>query len=348
LFFEREDGKLVDLIEAPGSQINWEYNKGDYTLGIKTDSLLRKKGIMKTDGKEIPFKDENGDQNVVQFYLKDLAKQLRGYPLAYSVINIARNHDTFADAITNRVVLEASMFGVSKTSTTDIGKQISNMANANKANKVGIVDKVKNVFTKKANVETMGTGGIFDLGTDESFEFTDVKTPSNNYDPFKKWTIYDIGMGTKTPPEMIIGKYESSFTAHKGALNDFIKTITKERQTFERTVMKPTITEIAKDAILSGLIEAPGFFDNDFIQSAYLQGMYLHPRVGHINPLQEVNAELKSINGALKLRSDVAAENGNEWDNYIDKWTEEQIEYTNVPVDNKAQALFKQESESNA
>lgn len=347
LFFERKDGKLSDLIDSPGSQIDWQYNKDNHTLGIKTDSLLRRKGIRKIDGTEVTFTDQNGDQNVVQFYLKDLSRQLRGYPLAYSVINIARNHDTFADAITNRVVLEASMFGVAKTSTTDVGKQIANMANANKKNKVGIVERVKGLV-KKANVENIGTGGIFDLNTDENFEFTDVKTPSNNYDPFKKWTLNDIAMGTGTPPEVILSKYESSFTAHKGALNDFVKSFTKKRKTFEQNVMDVVIREIAKDSVLSGLIEAPGFFDNEFIQDAYLQGMYLHPIVGHINPLQEVNAQIKEVNAGFDLRSNMAARRGNEWDNFFPEWGEEQEDYTGVSTDYVARKIYEKESGNNA
>ena len=87
-------------------------------------------------------------------------------------------------------------------------------------------------------------------------------------------------MATGTPPEVILSRYESSFTAHKGALNDFVKSYKKKRATFQRTVMNPVILEIAKDAIQQGYISAPGFFQGgEMIQQAYLQGMYLAPVV---------------------------------------------------------------------
>ena len=82
LFFDRDKnvrGKF-DLIETGGDQIDPEFKKKNYTLGIKHDALLRREGIAKRDGKEIAFVDENGDQNVIQYYNKEMARQLRGWP----------------------------------------------------------------------------------------------------------------------------------------------------------------------------------------------------------------------------------------------------------------------------
>lgn len=349
LFFERDDkGLLTDLIETLNNQIAWNFNDKDFTLGIKHDDWLRRVGIKKADGTEVNFRNSAGDQNVIQFYIKELGRQLRGYPLAYSIINLARNDDTHTDAITHRAVMEAVMMAVFKGNGTDLNQQAKNIAKKNRLLKSGATSENPSVMTRLANMIKFGAGNILTLNSQEDYEFTELKTPSNTFGDYKSWMLNYTAMATGTPPEVILSKYESSFTAHKGALNDFVKSFMKKRTTFERTVMNSVIREIAKDAITQGFISAPGFFSGGWmIQQAYLEGMYLGPVPGHINPFVEVKANKLAVDEAFKLRSDVAAESGNEWDNFIPEWEEEQRKFKEIPQDAVGQAVFNQETEGN-
>ncbi|MCP4393641.1 MAG: phage portal protein, partial [Alphaproteobacteria bacterium] len=190
-----------------------------------------------------------------------------------------------------------------------------------------------------------GAGNVYTGKVGENLEFTDLKTPSNNFGPFKEWIWNYVAAAVGTPPEVMMSKYSTSFTAHKGALNDFVKSYMKKRKTFERVVLNIVVKEIMKDAITQGFITAPGFFDGNWmIQQAYLQGMYLGPVPGHINPLVEVKADAESVKNAFKLRSDVASMNGNEWNNFVSEWAEEQKEFTSVPPEYQAEEVFKQET----
>ena len=345
LHFERHAGEISDLIEFGNNQINSNYNKDNYTLGIKHDPWLRREGVMKYDGKEISFIDSAGDQQLIQFYIKQLARQLRGYPLAYSIINLARNDDTHWDAITHRAVMESIMMGLFKSDGTNFPKQAKDMARSNKLKKGQSTEP--GVLSKIGNAMRLGAGNMFVAGTSESMEFSKLETPSNNFGEFKDYILKYVGMATNTPPEVMMSEYSTSFTAHKGALNDFIKAYSSERKTFERTVMNPVVKEIAKDAIMNGYIKAPGFFDGNWmIQQAYLSGMYLGPVPGHINPLVEVKAQEQAVKAAFQLRSDVSAMYGNEWDSFVNEWAGEQIEYTNIPQESKAQEVFEQEVEN--
>ncbi|MCP4392740.1 MAG: phage portal protein, partial [Alphaproteobacteria bacterium] len=200
LFFERKNGLLNDLIEAGNNQINCNFEDKNHTLGIKHDGWLRRQGIKKTDGTSVLFENSAGDQNVVQFYFKELARQLRGYPLAYSIINLARNDDTHTDAITHRAVMESIMIGMFKSEGTDFRKQTENMASANKAKKglptePGILSKISNAFR-------LGAGNVYTGKVGENLEFTDLKTPSNNFGPFKEWIWNYVAAAVGTPPEV--------------------------------------------------------------------------------------------------------------------------------------------------
>lgn len=340
LFFLREDGMLNDLIEASGDQINPYYTRENYTLGIKHDEWLRREGFMKVDGKPVSFRDSNGDQNALQFYNKELSRQLRGYPLAYSIINLARNDDTHTDAITHRAVMESILMAIFKGRGTDLDKQAKNLADRNKKARGEGVET--NIFKRMRS--KMGPGNIMTMNTDEELTFTDLKTPSNTFGDFKKWILNYACMAMGTPPEVALSEYSTSFTAHKGALNDFVKSYMKKRRSYERNTMDVVIREIAKTAIMRGEISAPGFFEGSpMVQAAYLRGMYLGPVPGHINPFVEVRAEELAVKNAFKLRSDVASMNGYEWDAMVEEWAQEQERFTASPQ-NYAEKVAKTEN----
>lgn len=335
-FFVRNPDSSFDIIETGGDQIKWDYTEDNVTLGIMHDEFLRRKGIVKQDLKKISFVNENGDQNLVQFYFKEMARQLRGWPISYKIINITKNNDRLWDATTQRAVLESIMFGTAKTDTVNTQLQAKSLAKANKKNK-DISDQ--NILQRIANVFKLGGGNIFELKRDDNLEFTDLKTPSNNFDKFNDAFIDVVGMASNTPPEVIKMKYSTSFTAHKGALNDFEKAFMRRRKTFIRTMEYPYIREVAKYLILNGFIKAPGFFESPIIQRAWLNGNFLGPVPGHINPLQEVNAQVKAVENAFLKRSDVSERHGNDFDNMIDQWQEEEDRYYQASPEKKAEIL---------
>ena len=347
LMFERGPEGLTDLIEISGDQLNSDCTTENFTMGIKHDDFLRRIGVMKIDGTEINFENTAGYHNLVQFYTKELARQLRGYPLAYSIINMARNDDTHTDAITQRAVMESIMMAVFKGNGTNLRAQVKNLADKNKTLKenTGSGGFLQNIWST-ISATKMGAGNILQVRPDEDITFTDMKTPSNNFGTFKDWMLYYVGMATGTPPEMIKGQYTSSFTSHKGALNDFVKCYIKKRRTFERSVMRVVVKEIAMDALLKGYLKAPGFFDGGpMIQAAYLNGMFLGPVPGHINPLVEVKADAEKVKNAFDLRSDMAEKNGHDWDHFIEEWAEEQDKFTGTPQ-NFADRIAQEESKN--
>ena len=339
LFFSRvrpKNGMPFDLIETGGDQINFQAQES--TLGIIHDSMLRGQGIVLVNGKRVKFVNRNNDQNVIQFYNKQMGRQLRGYPLAYKIIALAKNYDRLWDSTVARAALESIMFGVSKTENEDTAQQARNMGSQVR-NESGV--NPNSGLTQDGNVANLGVGGIFSLKTDSSIEFTDLKTPSNNFDKLHDAYNEMIGMATDVPPEVMISKYSTSYTAHKGAMNDFIKSYKQKRDLFIDNVGMVVVKELAKYFFMEGLIEMPnaGFFDNAVIQQATIAGNWLGPIPGHINPLQEVNAKQKRVENAFTLRSQEAAEEGNEYDTMIVQWHDEEQRFNSSSDDEQAQII---------
>ena len=346
LLFLREDGNLSDLVEFGGDQIHWEYSQNNpdgsgYMLGIEHDKYFRRMGIRKYDGTTIRFRDENGDQQLVQYLSKELPRQLRGYPLAYSIINLAKNDDRHTDATTHRAVLESIIIGSTETDSSNPTRQAENFAKANL--KKYQRDPNASLLSKIGNAFRLGAGNMFQFRPGEKMTFSDLKTPSNTFRDFKETIAEYVGAATGTPPEVILSKYSTSYTAHRGALNDFQKTYFRRRSNFGRTVGMAVIAEIAKDAILNRYIDAPGFFENPMRRAAYLQGTFLGPVPGAVNPVQEATAKKIAVKNAFTLRSDIAAEYGNEWDNFIDEWGAEEQEYAGLDPEQQLKRIEAQE-----
>ena len=349
LLFDREtpdENMPFDLIEIGGDQINFQATPEGtelITLGIIHDKFLRRKGFVLNDIQQshIYFKDANGDQNAIQFYDKKMARQLRGMPLSYRIIAAAKNNDRWWDAMLARAVMESTMLGFSKSDQTDTREQALRIAQEARGID-GISANPASGLSTLTNTANMPTGSIMQLDSKGDFQFVDFKTPSNNFDKLQTAYIECVGMATDTPPEVVMSKYSTSFTAHKGALNDFIKFYTQKRFNFIRNVNKPVIREIAKWLFMENLIEMPNplFFKDPIIQEATLAGIWLGPVPGHINPAQEVGALVTAKDNAFITPADAAAQYGSrEWDDQIEEWQQQMEEFQKMSPEKQAQAL---------
>lgn len=356
LLFDRADqdaGLPFDLIETGGDFIDFKAAPKDneiVNLGIIVDKFKRRKGLVQDDENQtrITFKDSDGLQNIVQYYNKQMARQLRGFPLAYKIIAAAKNYDRFIDATLARAVLESIMMGVVNNTESDFGSQVDKIAESTR-DENGY--KPPSSISTDATVSQLATGGIFHMQGKGELNFTDLKTPSNNFDKFNNAHIDICGMALDIPPEVLMSKYSTSFTAHKGALNDFVKSYTLKRHNFQRTVCYPVMLEIAKYLFESKMIEMPksDFMTNPITQMATLAGNWLGPVPGHINPLQEINALIAAKDNALTTPADAAAQYGSgEYEDFIEEWQQQMEQFRKMSPEAQAQAMATQEEEVNA
>jgi hypothetical protein len=78
------------------------------------------------------------------------------------------------------------------------------------------------------------------------------------------------------------------------------------REAFIDTVCYPVLREVAVSLILRGELDAPGFFESERVQRAYLDGNWRGPNLGHINPAQEINAVVSAVKEKLMTRGEAA------------------------------------------
>jgi hypothetical protein len=319
-YFIREKKKPLDIVEFPGTEIDGGLNAEGITLGIKHDRYYRREGFYNPDGLYTDF-ISNNKQQAVQFYLKRSPRQLRGWSLIYNQIAAAKNDDRFEDATIASAILEAMIALITETDDQEgIKRQIE--MQADKIRRRGHVGKIFDTFSSIGNAAKLGTGNVLNINTGGKVTPLEKKTPSGTYPAFKDWRLKQFGMGSNTPPEVLLSEYSTSYTAHRGALNDFWKTILWEREEFIRVFCKPVIRELAVELILEGAIDAPGFLTGGhMIQESYLKGIHLGPVPGTINPLQEITAKEKSVQNMFSLRGDEMFNlSGTDYEDILAEW----------------------------
>ncbi len=345
LFFLRdEEGVPFDLVTTGGAAaIDWQHKAEEneyYTLGIKTDQYNRRKGFWScTADKFVPFKNKDNSQNALQMRFAGRAGEIRGTGLYSASIALLKNIDRVWDATVERMVAESIQMGYFNASTTDVVGQARGMAEM--ATGVSLSSDKDNAIREVQGNERK-PGGMYVLGNDEGMTFNDLKTPSNNFVNANEWALNLISMDRVIAPEFILGKYSTSFTAHKGALNDTMKRIKWERELFIRKIDTKVNLEYLKDYVKRGLLKVkPSFWTDKRVQLAYLQGKTLGPVPGHVSPLQEIKSDIEAVKAGFALPSDMSVKYGhNDITNMLGEWEEQMGSWYNASPEQKQKTII--------
>lgn len=351
LYFLREDNQMnrpFDLLVGLGSDIDWtktkkaEDNKDAVTLGIRHDKYNRRTGYVSTmDGKDYLFSDEKGTNYAVQYIAKkDRAAMLRGLSIYHSEIAHSKNRDRVQDAVIERVVLEATQLGTYDEGEENAYEQAaalgSDYSSGGSPEGVSLEPLTNNTINQ-------GTGGVMITRGGKGLKFSDLKAPSDNYGIFNDWTVYDHAMATEVPPEILMSRFTTSYSGARAALNKFIQVFTKKRFDFVNSPESKVAIEYLKHFVRTGQIDViPSFWTDYKVQQAYLAGIYLGPVPGHINPLQEVNADIKKEEMGYVNKSDNALKYGvDDFEAHMEKWYEEQQGFYDKNPEQQAELMEK-------
>jgi capsid protein len=345
LYFLREEDSEIpfDLIAAGGDEIDWKTVDNNHILGIFVDDYNRRSGFRRAKtGKDLMFRDADGNQNAIQFLFRERPGQIRGFGCYYSEIARAKGLDRVWDATIERMVQESVQMGYFNTSYTDPAQQAANMARQAR----GETPKSGELKNASSGRTEMVPGNMYVFENGESMQFTDLKTPSNNFGLANEWSLRMFAMAVGYPPEFIRGEYSTSYTAHRGGLNDAIKKYMQERNTFARYVDQVVNLEYLKYFIRSGELKVkPSFWTDHRVRRAYLSGSVLGPVPGHINPFVEAKADILADEAGYNTKSTISAKYGHDFWNTIDEWADQQMAWFNASPAQQAEQLAKNQEE---
>ena len=245
---------------------------------------------------------ETGMPNILHVMTWERPEQRRGVPFVAAQIEQIKQLDRYitSELAANVVSAMLTAFLESEEDDGNIGLEDS-------------VNEEDKVSDDALNLE-LAPGAIYDLPPGKKVSTVNPIRANSAFESFVGSLQTTIGASMEIPKEVLTKKYESNYTAARGALLDFWKTVRVYRTRFNKQFNQPVYEMWLSEAVAAGRIEAPGFFDDPAIRRAWCGCKWMGASMGHVDPLKEVNAAEKRIACNITTQEQEASEyNGNDW-----------------------------------
>ena len=276
-------------MDKDGAPIAYHVTKNDPKSSINTQNVehIRLKAF-----------DSNGFRNVLHVFDKTRPGLIRGAPYLAAVIEPLKMLDKYTEAEIMAAVISGTLAMFVKTEDGD-----------------GIGDFEPEDEKINDYDLQLGTGTIANLMPGEDIVSFNPGRPNTAYDAFTMSILRQIGVALELPFEVLIKHFTASYSAARGAVMEAWKFFSARRVWLSANLCYPIFEAVISEAVASGALSAPGFFDDEIIRKAYLGAIWVGPPKGQIDELKEINAAEKRVSLGVTTRSEETASiTGGDWE----------------------------------
>jgi lambda family phage portal protein len=253
------------------------------------------------------YSEETGRRNVLHVMTRERAGQRRGVPLLAPVLEALKQMGRYTDAEITAAVISAMFTVFIKSENPSDSRPFGEM----------LPPDMQIDAEDQSSIE-LGPAAVVGLNPGEDVQFADPKHPNTGYDVFTNAMIRQIGAALEIPPEVLNKQFTTSYSAARGALNEFWRTCQMQRDWFTDDFCKPIYEEWFSEAVARGRIDAPGYFYDPAIKKAYVSCRWNGPARTNLNPVQEVDAAVKRVEaGFSTAQEETAAMTGGDYSRNI-------------------------------
>lgn len=248
------------------------------------------------------FGADTGYPNILHVMTYERPEQCRGIPFVAAEIEQLKQFTRYMNAELAANVVSA-MLTCFITSDQDDGS--FGMQDA--------VNKEDKVTDDDISLE-LAPGAVYRLPPGKKIETVNPLRSNSQFETFVNTCITVIASSMGIPKEVLTKKYESNYTAARAALLDFWRTVKVYRTRFNDDFNQPIYEQWLSEAVATGRIDAPGFFDDPAVRQAWCGCVWMGASMGHVDPKKEVAAAESRIANNITTQEQEAAEyNGNDW-----------------------------------
>lgn len=240
---------------------------------------------------------KTGRRNVLHIMTRERAGQRRGVPLLAPVLEALKQLGRYTEAEIEAALVSALFTVFIKSGLPSDEKPLGEVIPQEQ-----LIDEAD-----QRSIE-MGNGAVVGLAPGESVQFADPKHPTTGYDAFTDALVKQIGAALEIPPEVLYKQFIASYSAARGALNEFWRSCGMMRDWFIEDFCQPVYEEWFTEAVARGRIHAPGFFADPAIRKAYTGCVWNGPARTNLNPVQEVEAAEKRVENCFSTAQEETAQ----------------------------------------
>ena len=245
---------------------------------------------------------DTGYPNILHIMTVERPEQRRGIPFVAAQIEQIKQLDRYltSELAANVVSSMLTAFVISESDDGKFGMEDA-------------VNEDEKVTDDELKLE-LAPGAIYSLPPGKKVQELNPLRNNSAFESFVTTMETLIGASMGIPKEVLVKKYESNYTAARGALLDFLREVRVRRTAFNNSFNQPIYEQWLSEAVANGRIEAPGFFDDPAIRQAWCGCMWMGASMGHVDPLKEVKAASERIANNITTQEQEASEyNGNDW-----------------------------------
>lgn len=239
------------------------------------------------------FGARTGLRNILHTYRPVRPGQTRGVPYLAPVIEPLKQLDRYTEA----ELMAAVVGGMFTVFIKSEGGQ-ANFADAE---------------SNENNIK-LGSGAIVGLAPGEDITVADPKRPNTAFDPFIQAIMRQIGVALEIPFEILIKHFTASYSAARAALLEAWKFFSSRRHWLATSWCQPIYEVWLYEAIASGRISAPGYFDDPLVRRAYSGAEWIGPGKGMIDEKAEITAAQMRVNMGVSTLDEETAKLGGNWE----------------------------------
>lgn len=273
---------------------------------------------------------KTGRRNVLHIMTRERIGQRRGVPFIAPVIESLKQLGRYTDAELVAAVV-SGMF------TVFIEKEDASADDA-----IGsMIPEEEQVDAEDESSLELGPGAVMDLNPGEKIHDSNPGRPNSNFSMFVEAICQQIGAALEIPYEILVKRFNSSYTASKGALEEAWKMFQMYRSWLAADFCQPVYEEWFAEAVAKKRIDAPGYFTDPLIRKAYCKAEWNGPAKGILDPTKEVKAAEDKVKNGFSTRARETREmTGGDFFRNIDQLKQEEkklSEVKKVGKDNKQQ-----------
>lgn len=228
----------------------------------------------------------SGRRRMLHHFKRLRPEQPRGVPYLAPVMGLFKQLDTYTDAEIKAAVVSAWITMIVETP-----------AGTGVAPVFGATEPAGN---NGAPVDlAMGPGAVLGLAKGETAKFNNPNRPNPAFGAFVEAVGDQLGAGTFIGREMLMKRFNTSYTAARAAWLDAWKHLLDVRTGTALDFCQPVLETWMAEAVIRRRISAPGFFTDPRLRWAYTRAAWRGDSQGSLNPKDEVAAYRDAVDGLL-------------------------------------------------
>ena len=252
------------------------------------------------------FGPRTGMPNILQICHDVRADQYRGVPYLAPVIETLKQVSRYTTAELASAIVKTffSLFFTQSATSMDVGDVLGNP--------YGSYDGENEDDSHAPIVDVgeyaLGAGTLNALPKGVDVKAVDASNAQSTFKPFLDELIKQIGAALNIPSEVLTKAFTSSYSASRAALLQAWDEFKARRVWFARDFCQPVYEAWLTEAVATGRIEAPGFFDDPLIRNAWCNAEWFGPAMSILDPTKDVTGSHLRVLYGLSTREREAAE----------------------------------------